>query len=50
MSHSPLVLMKRLNKAESAVFLYCKFSVFLKDPFFPDYFGMEQALTQIFVS
>ena len=26
--------MNRLNKTESAVFLYCRFSVFLKDPFF----------------
>ena len=26
--------MNRLNKTESAVFLYCKFSLFLKDPFF----------------
>ena len=26
--------MKRLNKTESAVFLYCRFSLFLKDPFF----------------
>ena len=25
-----------LNKTESAVFLYCRFSLFLKDPFFPD--------------
>ena len=27
----------RLNKTKSAVFLYCRFSLFLKDPFFPDY-------------
>ena len=33
----PLVLMNRLNKTEYAVFLYCRFSLFLKDPFFPDY-------------
>ena len=26
--------MKRLDKTESAVFLYGRFSVFLKDPFF----------------
>ena len=26
--------MNRLNKTESAVFLYCRFSVFLKDSFF----------------
>ena len=32
--HFPLVLMNRLNKTQSAVFLYCRFSVFLKDPFF----------------
>ena len=30
----PLVLMNRLDKTGFAVFLYCKFSVFLKDPFF----------------
>ena len=30
----PLVLMNRLNKTESAVFLYCRFSLILKDPFF----------------
>ena len=29
--------MNRLNKTESAVFLYCRFSLFLKDPFFPVY-------------
>ena len=28
-----LVLMNRLNKTESAVFLYCRFSLFLKEPF-----------------
>ena len=26
--------MSRLNETESAVFLYCSFSLFLKDPFF----------------
>ena len=26
--------MNRLNKAESAVFLYCRFILFLRDPFF----------------
>ena len=26
--------MSRLNKNESAVFFYCSFSLFLKDPFF----------------
>ena len=35
--HFPLVLMNGLNLTESAVFLYCRFSVFLKDPFCPDY-------------
>ena len=25
--------MERLNTAESAVFIYCRFSLFLKDPF-----------------
>ena len=29
----PLVLMNRLNKTESAVFIYFRFSLFLKDPF-----------------
>ena len=29
--------MNRLNKTESAVFLYCRFSLCLKDPFFPEY-------------
>ena len=28
------ILMNRLNETESAVFLYCRFSLFLKDPFF----------------
>ena len=32
--HFPLVLMNRLNKTESAVFIYCRFSIFPKDPFF----------------
>ena len=36
-SHFPLVLMNTLNKTESVVFIYCRFSLFLKDPFFPDY-------------
>ena len=31
--HFPLVLMNRLNKIESAVFVYCRFSLFIKDPF-----------------
>ena len=25
-----------LNKTESAVFLYCRFFLYLKDPFFPE--------------
>ena len=29
--------MNRLNKTESAVFLYCRFSLLLRGPFFPDY-------------
>ena len=32
--HIPIVLINRLNKTESAVFLYCMFSLFLKDPLF----------------
>ena len=32
--HFPLVIMNRLNKTESAVFEYCRFSLFLKVPFF----------------
>ena len=32
--HFSLFLTKRLNKTESAVFLYCRFSVFLNDSFF----------------
>ena len=32
--HFPLVLMNRLNETESAVFLYFRFSLLLKDPFF----------------
>ena len=30
----PLALMNRLNKTESVVLLYCRFSLFLKDTFF----------------
>ena len=30
--------MNRLNKTESAVSSFCRFSLFLKDPFFLDYF------------
>ena len=32
--HFPLVLVNRLNETESAVFSYCRFSLFLKEPFF----------------
>ena len=32
--HFLLVQMNRLNKAESSVILYCRFSLSLKDPFF----------------
>ena len=32
--HFPLALMNRLNKTKSAIFLDCRFSLFLKDPFF----------------
>ena len=32
--HFSCVLINRLNTTESAVFLYCRFSLFLKDPFF----------------
>ena len=32
-----IVLTNRLNKTDSAVFLYCSSSLFLKNPFFPDY-------------
>ena len=28
--------MNRLDKTESVVFLHCRLSLFLKDPFFPD--------------
>ena len=31
--HFPLVLMNRLNKTESAAFLYCRFSLIPKDQF-----------------
>ena len=30
----PSVIMNRLNKTESAAFLYCRLSLFLKDSFF----------------
>ena len=32
--HFPIVLMNRLNKTESAVFLYCWFTLSPNDPFF----------------
>ena len=32
--HFPLVPMNRLNQTKSAVFLYCRFSLFLKDLYF----------------
>ena len=32
--HFVLVLMNRLNKIECGVILYCRFTVFLNDPFF----------------
>ena len=35
--HFSLVLMNRLNKTESAIYLYYRFSLFLKDPFFSEY-------------
>ena len=35
-----IVLINRLNKTESAVFLYCRFSLFLKDLFFSRLFGI----------
>ena len=31
--HFLLVLMNRLSKTESAVFVYCRFSLFLEDPY-----------------
>ena len=38
--------MNRLNKTESAVFKYCRFSLFLKDPgcFFSDYLEVATAV------
>ena len=42
--HFPLVLMNRVNKNESVVFLYCRFSLFLRDPFFPDYLEVTTAV------
>ena len=42
MLHFPLVNMNRLNKTESAVFLYSRFSLFLKDPGFYRLFRKEE--------
>ena len=42
-----LVFMNRLNKTKSAVFLYCSFSLFLKDPFsrlFTPHYGYKEIL------
>ena len=36
--------MNRLNKTKSAVFLYCRFSLLLKEPFFPDYLEVATAV------
>ena len=36
--------MNRLNKTKSAVFLYCKFSLFLKDPSCLNYFWAKVKL------
>ena len=33
--------MNRLNKTESVVFLYCRFSLFLNNPFFPYYYEVS---------
>ena len=40
----PFVLMNRLNKTESAVFLYCRFSLFWGGSIFPDYLEVEAAV------
>ena len=45
--HFPFVLMKRLNKTESAVSLYCRFSLFLKDPFFQIIFGLTSPVAYL---
>ena len=37
------VLMNRLKKTESIVFLYCRYSLFLKDQFYPDYIEVTTA-------
>ena len=36
--------MNRVNKNESVVFLYCRLSLFLKDPFFQDYLEVTTAV------
>ena len=47
--HFPFVLMNILNKTESAFFLNCRFSLFLKDPFFPpDYLEVATAAVEPF--
>ena len=38
--------MNTLNKTESAVFLWCRFSVFLKD-FFPDYLLLSSLCVEV---
>ena len=38
--------MNRLNKTESVVFLYCRFSLFRKDLFFPDYLEVATAVIE----
>ena len=42
--HFPLVLKNRRNKTESAVFLYCRYSLFLKVPFLPDHLEATKAV------
>ena len=42
--------MNRLNKTEFAVFLNCKFSLFLKDPFFPDYLELIDIVSSDFAT
>ena len=39
--------MNRLNKTQSAVFLYCRFSLFLMDPFFPIYLEVAIAVVML---
>ena len=36
--------MNRLNKTESAVFLYCMFSLFFEQSIFPDYLEVTKAV------